>query len=458
MKKLLLTIIAALSTAVSSFASIGALSALQRHAESGSLRTFEPPEVSAPASLPDSYVPKTAQSVVSLSDFRGKTFLQFMVAPNGMKAALDKAQLESLTFADKNSIRLAADRFDGDVYKKILRSLTGGQTGLDQLMDALAGKTTTPDHAAGIIAGELKELNLAAQPEKIGLTAVAAAPFLALASGNGVTTILDRNNYYLNYGYKSGNNPAELEKDVKSGRSFGASTGHKALDVSDKYYLLELDKLLTSTEDTSSFYRTLLEVITRCDSSRLPGLPTLTQTVATDFIAVYTAEIDRHAMAGFKTHPWENDLAEATLVSSYASTERKVVVGGKLVDGAPVNFFGVGVQGSGIGIMRKDRRTLQLAVANLERKLHPELVGRVETLIGRRGGDVFHNLMTFLNNPQNQSKVQASAAQLTDAIVEFLAQVHVDSRLITDDVKSNGLPGILDNDSHNEQAGHDNNP
>jgi len=66
--------------------------------------------------------------------------------------------------------------------------------------------------------------------------------------------------------------------------------------------------------------------------------------------------------------------------------------------GAP-GQFGLGgelrpaVQGSGIGIMRKDRRTLQLAVSNLERRLHPEMVATLESFIGRRGGDVFHNLM-----------------------------------------------------------------
>lgn len=454
MKKLFISLIALLSAAVSSFASDSALITLQRY--QSSLQTLEPPSVSAPIlEAPSSS--RVAQQPVRLADFKGYTFLQFMIAPNGMKAALDRAQLQPFTFVDKTTLRKAADNFDPAVYKKILRSLTGGQAGLDKLMDELAGKTTTPDHAAGTIAGELKENNLAAQPERLGLTAVAAAPFLALASGNGVTTILDQNNSYLNYGYKSGANPAELEKDVKSGRSFGVSLGHKALDVSDKYYLLELEKLLTSTGDTSAFYRTLLEILTRCDPSRLATLPVLAQTVATDFTAVYTAEADRHAMAGFKSHPWENDLAEATLVSDYASTEHRVVVGGKLVEGAPVNFFGVGVQGSGIGIMRKDRRTLQLAVTNLERKLHPELLGRVETLIGRSGGDVFHNLMLFLNNPKNQAAVQANAPQLTEAMVQFLAQVHLDSRLITEDVTRNGLPGKLDTDSHSEQVGHDDN-
>ena len=367
-----------------------------------------------------------------------------MVAPNGMKYALDTDALERFSFVDKGSVNAMEASFDPAVYKKIDRSLIGGRAGLNTLVDSLSGLTATPLTAAGVIAGKLNELNIVKDPSRLGLTAVTIAPLLSLNSGAGVSVILDKNNSYLNIGYKSGKDPALVEKDVKSGRSFGIAPGHKALDVSDTYYLGELDKYLAEVGNPSAFYEALFNVILRCDPSTFSGLSPPGQTVATDFTAVYTAEIDRHAMTQFKKHPWENDLAEATLVSAYSSIERKVVVDGKFIDGSPINFFGVGVQGSGIGIMRKDRRILQRAVSNLERKLHPQLVADLEAQIGRKGGDVIHNLMVYINTPQNQASIRANSGPLLRAIVNFISQVHMDARAITDDVNRNGLPKTND--------------
>lgn len=441
-KQAFLAIIAAVSIAANaSAANREALNNLYQLRGAKAAESLDVPQVSAGQITTVAGLEKTqpAQSI-ALSDFQGYTFMQFMAAPNGMKSALDKDALEPFKFLDKDSINKAADNFDPIVYNKIVKSLVGGRKGLDTLVDSLNGTVATPLTAARAIAGRLEELNLAADPGRLGLTAVSIAPFLSLTSGGGVSVVLDDKNSFLNIGYKSGNDPAQIEKDVKSGRSFGVSPVRKALDVSDKYYLQELDDYLASLGDPSAFYQAIFNIILRCDSYSISGLSPPGQTVVTDFTAVYTAELDRYAMTNFKKHPWQNDLAEATLVSAYSSTEHMVVVDGQFIKGTPLSFFGVGVQGSGIGIKRKDRQILQLAVTNLERKLHPELVNELENLIGRRGGDVIHNLMVFLNTPKNQTRIQANAGAILKAVVNFLSQVHIDALAITNDVKSNGLP------------------
>lgn len=448
-QKLFFWLLAAASAALSAVpAWSGALTDLQAGTEL--------PEITVPrAPVPAAVAELRPVQKLSLSDFKGYTYMQFMAAPNGVKSAFDKDAKAPFAFVSGAAVKKAAETFDPAVYAKVAKSVTGGEAGLMKLADKLAGAQATPVTAAGAIAEDLKELALA-PADRIGLTAVVAAPLLSLASGAGVPVILDQNNYFLNIGYKSGAVAAEVEKDVKSGRSFGASPAHKALDVSDKYYLQEMHDYLSTASNPAGFFRTMMDVLTSCDASGLAALPPAAQGVLTDFTGVYTAELDRYAMTGFKTHAWQNDLAEATLVSAYSSTAKRVVVDGQLVEGDPLSFFGVGTNGSGIGIRRKDRRMLQTAVMDAERQLHPELVAAVETLVGRKGGDLIHNLMTYLNAPAGQAQVQANAGQLAKAVVDLAVQVRADSPAITKAILAHGLPQQTPADAHNEAAGHEN--
>ncbi len=389
---------------------------------------------------------------LSLASFKGSTFMQFLTAPNGLKAALDRDGAAPFNFAPKeNLIRAAAD-FDPAVYAKLYKSVEGGPDGAARLAESLAGERATPVTAAGIIAGKLKSLNLC-QSSRIGLTAVIFAPVFALVSGAGVPVMLDQQNYFYNVGYRSGANPAEMEKDVKSGRSYGVSRAHKPLDVSDRYYLEELHRHLFTAGDAAPFYRAMMRILTASDPSGLAALPPPAQAVLTDFTAVYAAELDRYAMTGFKKHPWQNDLAEATLISAFSSPAQRVVENGRLVQGDPIKFFGVGMNGSGIGITRRDRRTLQLTVSDFERQRHPELVAEVETLIGRQGGDVFHNVMLFINRADGQAKVQAASGRLSEAVAALAAQVYADAPEITRFIVEKGLAQQNDADSHSETTG-----
>ena len=381
---------------------------------------------------------------INLSDYTGQTYLQFLMAPAGLKKALDADVTTKFTFAGKDAVHSAAGNFDPKVYRKIVGLFKDGEPGLDKLLDSLAGASATPATAAGVIAGRLTALDLLADPGTIGLSAVSLAPFLSLASGAGVAVKINEQNFYYNIGYKPGmeTDQAQVDKDVKSGRSYGISPDQKALDVSDSDYLKGLHSYIISSDYSPDFYRTILMMIAKCDASGYATLSSPAQTMATDFIAVYTAELDRNAMTGFEARAWENDLAEVTLLSAYCSAAHKVVLNDKFIDGEPKDFFGKSqyTTGTGIGITRKDRQELQRAVANVERKLHPEVVARLEALLGGQpGGDVIHRLMQALNDPGQQALVQKNADQLVSAVIEFISQIRADAAPITSKVETLGI-------------------
>jgi hypothetical protein len=380
---------------------------------------------------------KTNKSL-ELGDFRGSSFFQMMSSSNGIKSALDSDENQSFTIASFDEVQAAKSHFDPSVYAKVVKLFADQDSGFEKLVDTLAGTSATPATMAGVIGKALEAPGLLKSPDAIGLAAVTIAPFLSMASGAGTVVRIDGENSYYNFGYKAGStDPTELAKDVKSGRSFGASVGHQALDASDVYYLKELDSFLSESTDPTNFYQNLLDVLVNCDSSQYPTLDQSAQTVSTDFFAIYTAELDRNMMTGLKQHPWENDLAEVTLLSAYGNRAGKVEKSGQLVEGVASDYFGVGKSGSGIGETRKDRMALQLSVSNAERKINPALTGEIDQLIGTNSNqDIIHGLMVYLNNPSNQDSIRQNADRLVSAMVGFLSDIHNQDNLITQSIQN----------------------
>jgi hypothetical protein len=380
---------------------------------------------------------KTDKSL-ELSDFKGNSFFQMMSISDGVKSALDADENQDFNIATLAEIQAAKTHFDPSVYAKVTGLFTDGEAGFEKLVGMLVGQTATPSSMAGVIGKALETPGLLKSQSAIGLAAVTIAPFLSMSSGAGTVVHIDGQNAYYNFGYKAGStDPTELAKDVKSGRSFGASAGHAALDASDIYYLKELDALLGATSDASGFYRSMLSVLVSCDSSQYSTLSADAQTVSTDFFAIYTAELDRNLMTGLKLHPWENDLAEVTLLSAYGNRAGMVEKSGQLVEGSAVEYFGVGQNGSGIGETRKDRMALQLSVSNAERSLHPELLTAIDQLIGTRSGqDVMHGFMIFINDPNNQAALASHSEQLVKAMTDFLSALSNDANLITQRIQN----------------------
>jgi hypothetical protein len=384
--------------------------------------------------------PLAMEHVIDLNAFNGKTFLQAMTAKGGIKEALDDDFQKEYRIAKWPVVKAALNNFDTKVVGKVLRSFRDGETGLKALTESLAGKKFQPAGMVGVV-----------RPALGGGDVFAVAQLLAMASGAGTLVTLDDESYYYNYGYKSG---AEAD-DVKSGRSFGASPGHRANDASDLFYLAELKDLLADKKAHKEFYETILELLTKCEAAGFKGEMTqAAETVATDFIAIYTAELDRHLMVGLNParHPWENDLAEVTFVSAYGVEAGKVMLieeeggEGKLVDGEPKQYWEKSKisNRSGIGQTRQPRRKLQKLISAFERENNPELVKAIEQVTGeRRDGDVYRGMMEYLNSarylksPRAQDEVTKNAGALTEAFVKFLAQTRKDANQITKYVLAN---------------------
>jgi hypothetical protein len=292
-----------------------------------------------------------------------------------------------------------------------LGAFDDGEAGLRKLIKALEGKTFTPESMVSVLRTAYRgDGNI-----------FALAHFIGMASGAGTLVRIDAENYFYNFGYRDG---GEAD-DVKSGRSYGAGPGHAANDASDIFYLNELEQLLKEDDRPQEFYRAFLELLTAADTSGYGRLTEQQQTVATDLLAIYTAELDRHLMVNLNPsqHPWENDLAEATFVSLFNTESGMMYQDGSLTK-APLRQHWAKSSfsnRSGIGITRNDRRALQQKISAYLREYHAEEIAELESLIGsRRDGDIFRGLMEFINNASTQGKIKANAQSITDTFVALL--------------------------------------
>jgi hypothetical protein len=388
-------------------------------------------------------------TVIDLAKFKGSTFFEAVSLPGGIKEQLEVDIVRTFAVTDRQSFRTRLTAFDDDVFPKLRRLFKNGDQDVDAMLEpanprGIAGRQVNPESITPSIRNAMNACLCLVKPDELPLSAVKMSPVLSLISGGGVTIRLDESNKYLNIGYKAANKDSPqdvIDKAVKSGRSFGISRGRKALDVSDVVYLDELEAFYQAN-DPRDFYRALMRLLTQSDASGLKILPELGQTVATDFLAVYTAELDRHLMTGLTQHPFENDLAESTFLSLFIAKAHLLVVdrrvidktqeNGALVPPRPHHLFRVGTNGSGLGgRARADRKLFQRRVADAERKLHPELFERLAAALGVRPSvDMMDALTAFLNNPANQAKVRANADEIVEATALLMGQIGDDAATI----------------------------
>jgi hypothetical protein len=370
----------------------------------------------------------------------GISFHRFMTGPDGLKAAFDRDEARSFSVVDAGGFRGVVSRFDPPVLQKIADLFAVGEPGLEAFLRDLAGRTfdsASFPRDSGVreaLRGRLKK------PENLPLDVVVVTPLVVLASGGGTRVRIDERNHYDNVGYRPGGDGPDHAADAKSGRSFMTSPVHGARDTSDIAYLKDLGSYLTAAgADALGFFRTLLDLLTRCDPAGYARLSDQGQSVVTDFVGVYTAELDRNLMN--PVHRWENDLAEVTFLSAYGCAAKRVNKGGLLVAGDPVDYFGIGPQGSGIGETRTERRALQQAVSVAVRAIAPGAIDDLASLVGvGPDGDVLQGLMQLVNDASRQDVVEADGAQLVDLTVGLLTAMRDRAPELTDAIEKQGLP------------------
>ena len=360
---------------------------------------------------------------IDLGDRYGRTYLNLVKASRGgIKSLFDADFAQTYEMADWPTVKSALGNFDKKIQRHVLTAFEDGEDGLEALVTSMNGVEYTPD----TIVSQLRQYYRGKG------NIFALAHFLSMASGSGTLVVIDDENYFYNFGYRDGSSP----DDVKSGRSYGAGPLHAANDASDIFYLNELEQALTSGDSPELFYRSFLRVLLSTDVSTYGEMSDHYQTVATDLIAIYTAELDRHLMVDLDParHPWENDLAEATFVSIYNAESGLMYKDGQLVEAPLRDHWAKSTVSnrSGIGITRKDRRALQQKISAYLREHDPRTVAALEKITGsRRDGDIFRGLMEFLNHYDNQSAVTLNAKKIEELTIKILLRMKTDAAEIT---------------------------
>ncbi|HUJ93327.1 MAG TPA: hypothetical protein VLW46_00025 [Candidatus Bathyarchaeia archaeon] len=391
---------------------------------------------------PTVLLPRGADRTIELSSFSGQSYLQAMqAAGSGIFAKTDADDAEAVTIANADQISADVNQFDSKVSGQVFGMFKNGQTDFHSLMANIQGKSFSPRNLRAGLQPFMAHANL--KPTANANIAVdASADMALLASGSGSLVVIDSANYFYNVGYQKPN--------VKSGRSYGVAQGRALLDPSDRDYLTEMSGFLKpdTTPDASQFYSAILKVLTSCDSSGFSALPAAGQVTATDFLAIYTAELDRHIMVNLvpATHPWEIDLGEVTFLTSYGAPSGMVMKNGALVAGTAVAYYAVGKTGSGIGETRKDFVKLAQKITTFESDphQHPDLVNAITALTpisdasiaAAVKGDVLRRFLVYLNRTEFQSNVQSHSSDLVNAMVAFLKQINTDNAQITQHIKS----------------------
>lgn len=383
---------------------------------------------------------------VDLEVLKGRTFLSLMKSE--IKPALDQKAREGFQVVSGADVARFLKSTDSKVAQKAIRS-AGSLENLTALADQL--------HESGL---SYRFYDLPQVIAKAGYPQgrYDLTTFLSLVSGGGVAVRIDSENIAYNVNYGTG----EQEKDERTGRSFGEAPSRKALDASDKHYLETLEAYVRGEpENMEHFFRSLLSVLMNSDSSGYQKISKAGQAVATDFLAVYIAEQNRHLMSDFRNHPWEEALLEVTLLSSFhagqktvhvmsggdltattfrqrpgCDTGEKVAKSASLVDywQFSTNTDPAHCNRSGINITRRDFRALGALITGHMRETHPELVRRIETKLGLKepSANLYASLSKFMIRLEAPETFNSKVLGLIGDYVEFLMAVSAEAQAITE--------------------------
>ncbi len=398
----------------------------------------------------------------NLADNKGKTFLSLMFEK--IKPAVDLYATQGFSIADESAVERLfrpanASKNSGLVSDKVANAAlkaAGTQKNLLQITANLnrSGKKftlyTLPNAIASSATGRVDRFKL--------------STFLALASGGGVAVKINDTNFFYNVNYGTG----KVDKDVQTGRSFGSSPVRSADDASDADYLKHLEQYITETKDPSVLYKTMIEMLLASDARGYAKLSPLGQHIATDFLAVYTAEQTRKLMEfqnspykkgqWDKTKAWDRALLEVSLISALHAGQSKlqVMFNGVLTDttlkqqqgGTLRNKFQKATlvdywqfsdspcQGtrnrSGINITRNEFAKLGYEISEFQRKANPLIVRRLEVLLGnQKEKNLFRQLSNYIINLRTPKQLGPKAYEIAEAFAQFLAVVKKDGNAIS---------------------------
>jgi len=365
---------------------------------------------------------RPAEMRLDLREHIGKTYYQTLTTPTiGIDAEIDKEIYQPVTLLKgPETAAFGEANFDPEAISKLYGYFTGGRDGF---LLALSGFGDTK-----MVPGQYREAmrpvtaSLTSSEDDAGKANGGTVMLSLLASGSGTLVILDGNNYIYNVAYQDPN--------PTTGRSFAVSGSRKLLDASHIGYLRNLTAMLGADPDGSSdFYGVLLDILTASDTRKLAALTPEEQVIVSDFLATYTAELERHQMLDMGlTSPWEIDYAQVTLLADYTSLSHMVMKGSDFVPGEAEEY----ARGS-IGNFKKQFTRISRIITTFLASPtgSPQLVDRLTELTpisdaalsSEVRGDVFRRVLFFLNNDPSAASAQRNGAAIREAMLQLLAAI-----------------------------------
>jgi len=386
----------------------------------------DPPAASAAALV----LPRDAARTIDLSTFTGKTYLQAVLATNnGINAKTVADYSTPVTILTPAGTETELGLISTNVARDLYGYFVEREMGFDKLVGQLAGQSFAPLDLQSNIAPYLTNISGMAYEAK-----VTAANLILLTSGSGTVVELTPDDYFYNVSYQPGK--------TSSGRSYAVTSTRLLLDPSDTDYLTELGNHLTSAsaQEASNFYTAIFKVLTASDSSGVSGLTSTGQVVLTDFMGVYTAELMRHDMVGLvvTNDPWELDIGEVTLLSSYITASGKVMQDGKLTNGLPKTYSHNGSIGTHIADFTKLARLIT-SYEKLTSSHHKATITSLNSLTPVKTklnkatvkGDIFRQALVYLDQPQFETGVHTNANEITSTMALLLSEIRTDQSNIT---------------------------
>ena len=244
---------------------------------------------------------------------KGRTFLDLI--KKEIKPELDGFATEGYAIVDGDRLVDVLDKVDSKVRRQALSSVKGKNQrerirNLKKIGDQLEGETGSVYTTHDILAGT----GLVSNRFKL-------STYVGLASCAGSHLKLADDNYAYNVHYGTG----EMDKDDRTGRSFGASRVYHATDSSYTHYLSELEKFITDTPDNvKPFITTVMETLTNSEPRRYKDVNDQGDAVLTDFFAIWIAEQDRNIMDGRVKPHWDAALFQTTLLASFHAGQDEI--------------------------------------------------------------------------------------------------------------------------------------
>ena len=250
---------------------------------------------------------------ITNSQQKGQTFLSLLQTQ--IKPELDSFATEGYKIVDGDRLVSVLDLVDKKVRRQALGSLKGSSKS-----EKIQNLKTIGDMLAGQMGSLYRTHELLAQTGLVR-NRFKLSTYVGLASCAGSSLKLADDNYAYNVHYGTG----AVEKDDRTGRSFGASRIFQATDSSYTHYLKMLERYIKEDPtNISDFMLTVMETLTNTEPRRYENVTDLGDSVLTDFLAIWIAEQDRNLMDGKVKPHWDAALFQVTLLAAFHAGQEQI--------------------------------------------------------------------------------------------------------------------------------------